>query len=94
MRNKHPGTCYRCGKYVAKGEGHFEKVCKDHFRKWPALPPGTQWLVQHALCARKYRYSNQHYIYADIAGVSTPDPGEPNTFYGGLEDEAGPKSGM
>lgn len=25
MRNKYPGYCYRCGGYVGKGEGHFER---------------------------------------------------------------------
>lgn len=26
MRNKYPGTCYRCGKRVEAGQGHFEKI--------------------------------------------------------------------
>lgn len=38
MRNKHPGTCYRCGKLVAKGAGHFERK-------------NGAWRVQHADCA-------------------------------------------
>ena len=42
MRNKFPGTCYRCGKYVPKGAGHFER----HL--------GT-WRVLHALCAIEQR---------------------------------------
>lgn len=42
MRNKYPGPCYRCGKIVAKGEGHFEKI-----------PLG--WRVQHHSCAVLYR---------------------------------------
>jgi hypothetical protein len=43
MRNKYPGTCYRCGKRVEVGEGHFERI------------PGKGWRVQHAECAIKYR---------------------------------------
>lgn len=43
MRNKYPGICYRCGKRVEVGEGHFERV------------PGRGWRVQHADCAIKYR---------------------------------------
>lgn len=42
MRNKFPGTCYRCGKLCEKGQGHFEKVYRG-------------WRVQHADCAIKYR---------------------------------------
>jgi len=38
MRNKYPGICYRCGKPVAAGKGHFER----HNRGWR---------VQHADCA-------------------------------------------
>ena len=42
MRNRYPGVCYRCGKTVEKGEGHFEKVRGS----WP-----TKWRTQHAECA-------------------------------------------
>jgi len=42
MRNKYPGTCYRCGERVEAGEGHFERY------------QGV-WLTQHDLCAVKYR---------------------------------------
>jgi len=38
MRNKHPGTCYRCKQRVEKGEGHFERHLGI-------------WRVQHADCA-------------------------------------------
>lgn len=43
MRNKHPGTCYRCGEHCPAGEGHFERK------------PGGGWRVQHADCAIKHR---------------------------------------
>lgn len=43
MRNKYSGTCYRCGKRVEVGDGHFERV------------PGKGWRVQHASCAIRYR---------------------------------------
>jgi hypothetical protein len=42
MRNKFPGTCYRCGGHVAPGEGHFER-----FR--------NGWRTQHAACAIEHR---------------------------------------
>jgi hypothetical protein len=38
MRNKHPGTCYRCGKTVEPGAGHFERH-------------NGGWRTQHAGCA-------------------------------------------
>lgn len=38
MRNKYPGICYRCGKEVKAGEGHFERYHGG-------------WRVQHASCA-------------------------------------------
>lgn len=42
MRNKYPGTCYRCGKHVAPGEGHFERF-------------NGGWRTQHATCAIEHR---------------------------------------
>ena len=42
MRNKYPGTCYRCGKPVAVGEGHFERHQGG-------------WRTQHATCAIEHR---------------------------------------
>lgn len=42
MRNRYPGTCYRCGERVGVGEGHFERA------------PGG-WRVQHAICAIEHR---------------------------------------
>lgn len=42
MRNKYPGICYRCGKPVEKGAGHFERH-------------KGRWRVQHAECAIKAR---------------------------------------
>ncbi len=38
MRNKHPGVCYRCGKRVEVGEGHFQRS-------------KGKWIIQHAQCA-------------------------------------------
>jgi hypothetical protein len=43
MRNKYQGICYRCGKTVMPGEGHFEKI------------KNGGWNVQHAECAIEYR---------------------------------------
>jgi len=42
MRNRFTGICYRCGKDVAVGEGHFER-----FR--------GGWRTQHASCAIEFR---------------------------------------
>jgi len=44
MRNRFPGTCYRCGETVPAGEGHFEKTPFTRF-----------WRVQHTGCAIKFR---------------------------------------
>lgn len=42
MRNRYPGICYRCGKKVKAGDGHFERYAGG-------------WRVQHAKCAVKER---------------------------------------
>lgn len=47
MRNRFGGACYRCGAYVAPGEGHFERYRKG-------------WRTQHASCAMKYRGTDQN----------------------------------
>lgn len=49
MRNKYAGVCYRCGKVVAKGEGHFERY-------------QFGWRTQHADCAIKFRGTDKHYL--------------------------------
>lgn len=42
MRNRYPGTCYRCGKTVDAGDGHFERH-------------NGGWRTQHASCAIAHR---------------------------------------
>lgn len=42
MRNKYPGTCYRCNRPVAAGDGHFERH-------------NGGWRTQHAHCAIQHR---------------------------------------
>lgn len=42
MRNRYAGVCYRCGKAVAAGAGHFERH-------------QGSWRTQHAECAIKHR---------------------------------------
>lgn len=42
MRNQYPGVCYRCGKIVEAGQGHFERHKGG-------------WRVQHADCAITHR---------------------------------------
>ena len=56
MRNKYPGKCYRCGKLVKIGEGHFERaVGKGYFK--------FKWRTQHADCAiRGGNYDNKRPI--------------------------------
>lgn len=56
MRNKYPGTCYRCGKIVQANAGHFELI------------PGKQradarkWRFQHADCAIKFRGTQHEFV--------------------------------
>ena len=62
MRNKFPGTCYRCGGHVAAGEGHFERKSASTWRNNPekanSVPFGQHWLIQHANCAIEHRGTN------------------------------------
>lgn len=46
MRNRYPGICYRCGKTVAAGEGHFERH-------------NGGWRTQHADCCIKAKEEKQ-----------------------------------
>ena len=48
MRNRYSGPCYRCGKNVAVGAGHFESI------------PFGRWRVQHADCAIEWRGKSDH----------------------------------
>lgn len=55
MRNKFSGVCYRCKKWVPKGEGHFER---SKIKKGLLLVSG--WRVIHAECVfeqRKEKYA-------------------------------------
>lgn len=56
MRNQFAGTCYRCGKRVEAGEGHFERITRKH-REKGVKDPG-RWRVQHAGCAITHRGTN------------------------------------
>ena len=47
MRNKHPGTCYKCGKPVLKGKGHPEKT-NAHHRKLGVV---SKWVIRCTQCA-------------------------------------------
>ncbi len=51
MRNRFPGTCYRCGMPVAVGKGHFERLVRAQYGN-------PKWRVQHAECAIRYRGSD------------------------------------
>ena len=50
MRNKYPGTCYKCGCYVPVGQGFFEKN-HGQFK-------GGLWRVQCITCCdgREFRH--------------------------------------
>lgn len=65
MRNKFPGTCYRCGENVEANAGHFERFSQRvHGLKWPEhLKLYGRWLTQHADCAIKYRGTNVHFKF-------------------------------
>jgi hypothetical protein len=54
MRNRFGGSCYRCGKYVEAGAGHFEALAASRATK-------TKWRVQHAECAIFYRGTDHQY---------------------------------
>lgn len=43
-RNKYPGYCYCCGKYIAPGYGHFERV-------YGAKPWQPKWRIKCVKCA-------------------------------------------
>lgn len=43
-RNKFPGYCYCCGKFVPPGYGHFE-------RAWGSKPGEPKWRVKCVKCA-------------------------------------------
>jgi hypothetical protein len=59
MRNRFPGTCYRCGEYVAAGDGHFERVGDRQLDKLGESIRGKKWLLQHTKCAIEFRGTTQ-----------------------------------
>ena len=61
MRNKYAGTCYRCGKVVEPGGGHFERH-------------NGGWRTQHANCAIVYRGTDKK---ADTSAALAAQPKEP-----------------
>jgi len=63
MRNKFPGICYRCGKPVAPGAGHFERVKGSR---------PTAWRTQHADCCIKAREAREaaHQVACVARGAS------------------------
>ena len=50
MRNRFPGTCYRCGERVEAGEGHFERITSK-----VRTAGNHKWRTQHADCAIIWR---------------------------------------
>lgn len=53
MRNAYADYCYRCGKLVEAGKGHFERDKTKSFKKWR---------VQHADCAIRFRGTTRNVI--------------------------------
>lgn len=75
MRNKYPGTCYRCGKPVAAGEGHFEMMRyfnPKHPTQYPNAPKwypdAPRWRTQHASCAISARQAGEIEAHASQGG--------------------------
>lgn len=64
MRNRFPGTCYRCGERVEANEGLLDY--KSHMGSvWPALAGKRNIkLIEHDACHDKYRNTDTHYLYA------------------------------
>lgn len=62
MRNKFGGWCYRCNKWVEKGQGHFERI-----------PAGGGWRVQHAECAIKFKGTKHCVTHAFIQEENITD---------------------
>lgn len=65
MPNRFAGTCYRCGKIVAPGEGVFERVGHRQKRKFN-YQLKERWLTQHHECAIEWRGTAHHYLYNDL----------------------------
>lgn len=64
MRNRYPGTCYRCGGNVPAGGGEIEYVSHMGVH-WPQLAGYRNvMLLQHDACAIKYKGTYTHYLYA------------------------------
>lgn len=43
-RNKYPGPCYCCGKWIEPGYGHFERI-------YNAPPGAAKWRIKCVKCA-------------------------------------------
>lgn len=43
-RNRYPGYCYCCGKYIEPGYGHFERIRN-------AAPGQSKWRIKCVRCA-------------------------------------------
>lgn len=69
MRNKFGGNCYRCGKYVKAGDGHFQFVDAAAIATFGSLVRGQKTLVQHASCAIEHRGTNFHYRTHVLPGI-------------------------
>ena len=69
MRNRYPGTCYRCGERVEAGGGTVDYV--SHVgATWPQLAGYKNiMLIEHDACAITYKGTNTHYLYAPDDGV-------------------------
>lgn len=57
-RNKYPAKCYRCGKQVEAGQGHYERASGSRRIALNAPPKTPFWIAQHAGCAIRWRGTN------------------------------------
>ena len=64
MRNRYPGTCYRCGKTVLAGQGYFERFDRNNKAGWTDAEKRSRWRVQHVACAKIHRATATHFILA------------------------------
>lgn len=56
-RNKYPGICYRCGKNVEVGQGHFQRSQQNIKVKF-----ATKWLLQHSECVFKHKGTDHCFV--------------------------------
>lgn len=68
MRNRYPGTCYKCGHPVAVGEGHFDiQAGKSRGNTWAVKHWWHGEKIAHTAKARKAEQAFLHKIRKNAA---------------------------